>query len=142
MVARHLRLCGWYGDWYDLPPENWSTSDESPLVATTTPTFPGFPPGVTSGTYDNTLDTSLASAFNPAFVTDHGGTAAGAETALFYQALFGEGGHVALPLSLALSAMPSSRRRRPYRCPASSGASRSAGAPEEGAPHLALTRRP
>jgi hypothetical protein len=43
------------------------------IVATTTPTFPGFPLGVTSGTYDNTLDLTLASSFNPAFVTDEGG---------------------------------------------------------------------
>lgn len=42
------------------------------IVATTTPTFPGFPLGVTSGTYDHTLDLTLASSFNPAFVTDEG----------------------------------------------------------------------
>jgi hypothetical protein len=52
-------------------------------VATTVPTFPGFPLGVTSGTYDNTLDTSLLSSYNPAFVTANGGTAASAEAALF-----------------------------------------------------------
>jgi hypothetical protein len=43
------------------------------IVATTTPTFLGFPLGVTSGTYDNTLDLTQASSFNPAFVTDEGG---------------------------------------------------------------------
>ena len=43
------------------------------IVATTTPTFPGFPLGVTSGTYDNTLDLTLASSYNPVFVTDEGG---------------------------------------------------------------------
>jgi CHRD domain/PEP-CTERM motif len=42
-------------------------------VATTTPTFAGFPLGVTSGTYDNTLDLTQASSFNPAFVTAQGG---------------------------------------------------------------------
>lgn len=47
-------------------------------VATTTPTFAGFPSGVTAGTYDNTLDLSLATSFNPSFVTAHGGTPAGA----------------------------------------------------------------
>lgn len=52
-------------------------------VATTTPTFPGFPPGVTSGNYDMTFDTTLLSSYNPAFVTANGGTAAGAEAALF-----------------------------------------------------------
>jgi len=43
------------------------------LVATTTPTFPGFPLGVTSGTYDNTFDLTLASSYNPVFVMDEGG---------------------------------------------------------------------
>lgn len=52
------------------------------MVATTIPTFPGFPLGVTSGTYSQTFDTSLASTYNPAFVTAHGGTVAGAESAL------------------------------------------------------------
>ena len=51
-------------------------------VATTTPTFAGFPLGVTSGTYDNTLDLTLASSYNPAYVTANGGTTAGAEAAL------------------------------------------------------------
>jgi hypothetical protein len=43
------------------------------LVATTTPTFAGFPLGVTFGTYDNTLNLTLASSYNPAFVTAEGG---------------------------------------------------------------------
>jgi hypothetical protein len=51
-------------------------------VATTTPTFAGFPLGVTSGSFDNTLDLTLASSYNPAFVTATGGTIAGAEAAL------------------------------------------------------------
>jgi aminoglycoside phosphotransferase (APT) family kinase protein len=51
-------------------------------VATTTPTFPNFPLGVTSGTYDQTLDLLSLSSYNPAFVAAHGGTAAGAEAAL------------------------------------------------------------
>jgi hypothetical protein len=51
-------------------------------VATTIPTFPGFPLGVTSGTYINTLDLTLASSFNPAFVTASGGTVTAAEAAL------------------------------------------------------------
>ena len=45
-------------------------------VATTTPTFAGFPLGVTSGTYDIILDLSLASSWNPAFVTASGSIAA------------------------------------------------------------------
>jgi hypothetical protein len=52
------------------------------IVATTTPSFPGIPLGVTSGFFDNTFDTSLASSYNPAFITAHGGTVAGAEEAL------------------------------------------------------------
>jgi hypothetical protein len=51
-------------------------------VATTTPTFPGFPAGVLAGTYDQTFDLTLASSFNPAFITAQGGTVAGAEAAL------------------------------------------------------------
>ena len=42
-------------------------------VATTTPTFAGFPLGVTSGTYVNTLDLTLASSYNPAFVNNVAG---------------------------------------------------------------------
>jgi hypothetical protein len=52
-------------------------------VATTTPTFPGFPSGVTSGNYSQTFDMTMASSYNPAFVTAEGGTVAGAEAALF-----------------------------------------------------------
>ena len=59
-------------------------------VATTTPTFAGFPLGVTSGTFDNTLDLTQASSYNPAFVTAHGATTAGAEAALFNAMVAGE----------------------------------------------------
>ena len=38
-------------------------------VATTTPSFPGVPAGVTSGSYDQTFDLTAASTYNPAFVT-------------------------------------------------------------------------
>ena len=51
-------------------------------VATTTPTFAGFPSGVTSGEYINTLDLTLASSYNPAFVTANGGSIAASELAL------------------------------------------------------------
>lgn len=50
-------------------------------VITTTPTFPGFPLGVTSGTMDQTYDLTLAGSWNPSFVTAQGSIAA-AETAL------------------------------------------------------------
>src|SRR3954451_22824808 len=43
------------------------------LVATTTPRFEDFPVGVTLGTYDKTLDLTLASSYNPAFITAEGG---------------------------------------------------------------------
>lgn len=51
-------------------------------VATMVPTFLGFPTGVTQGVYAETFDTSLASTYNPSFVTANGGTVAGAEAAL------------------------------------------------------------
>lgn len=59
------------------------------MVATTTPTFPGFPPGVTSGTYLQTFDLTLASTYNPAFITANGGVA-GAEAAFIAGLLGGQ----------------------------------------------------
>jgi len=43
-------------------------------VATTLPTFPGFPSGVRAGTYDQTFNMTLASSYNPAYITANGGT--------------------------------------------------------------------
>ncbi len=43
-------------------------------VATSVPTFPGFPLGVTSGSYNHLFDMSLASSYNPTFITNNGGT--------------------------------------------------------------------
>jgi hypothetical protein len=51
-------------------------------VATQLPSFVGFPLGVTSGVFANTFDLTLASSWNPAFITANGGTTAGAEAAL------------------------------------------------------------
>ena len=51
-------------------------------VATTTPFFTGFPIGVTSGSYNNTFDLTLASSYNSAYITANGGTTATAEAAL------------------------------------------------------------
>ncbi len=51
-------------------------------VASTTPTFPGFPSGVTSGSYDALFLLTDAGSFNPAFVSNNGGTPASAEVAL------------------------------------------------------------
>src|ERR1051325_6781105 len=67
-IASHIHCCA--------PPGT------NALVATTVPTFPGFPLGVTTGTYLMTFDMTLASSYNPAFITAHGGTVAGAEAAL------------------------------------------------------------
>ena len=54
-------------------------------VATTTPTFAGFPLGVTSGTYDIILDMTQASSYNPSFVTAH--VTIAASEAFIYQSL-------------------------------------------------------
>jgi MYXO-CTERM domain-containing protein len=58
-------------------------------VATQVPTFSAFPLGVTSGTLVQTFDTTLASTYNPAFVTLAGSVGA-AETMLFNGLLHGE----------------------------------------------------
>lgn len=51
-------------------------------VMTPVPSFPGFPAGGTSGTYDATFDLTVVSSYNLAFVTSTGGTAETAEAAL------------------------------------------------------------
>ncbi len=51
-------------------------------VATTLPSFVGFPLGVTGGAFDQTYDTTQASTWSPAFIAANGGTPAGAEAAL------------------------------------------------------------
>lgn len=43
-------------------------------VATQLPSFSGFPLGGPSGSYDSTFNMTLASSWNPAFVSAHGGT--------------------------------------------------------------------
>ncbi len=43
-------------------------------VATPTPTFPGFPVNATFGSYDQTFNMTLASSYNPGFITANGGT--------------------------------------------------------------------
>ncbi len=59
-------------------------------VATTVPSFSGFPSGVTSGSYDHILDLTSLTSFNPSYVTAHGGTAASAEAALVAAMLDGK----------------------------------------------------
>lgn len=51
-------------------------------VATTTPTFPGFPSGVASGTYDATFDLTNPLFYNPTFLAANGGSAATARATL------------------------------------------------------------
>jgi hypothetical protein len=50
-------------------------------VATQVPSFVGFPLGVTSGSFSNTLDLTQSSSWNPAYISSNGGTPAGAEAA-------------------------------------------------------------
>ena len=66
-IASHIHCCA--------PPGT------NAMVATAVPTFPGFPLGVTTGTYLMTFDLTVASTYNPAFITAHGGTVAGAQAA-------------------------------------------------------------
>jgi hypothetical protein len=51
-------------------------------VATQVPSFVNLPLGVTSGSFTQLLDLTLASSYNPAFVAAEGGTVASAEEAL------------------------------------------------------------
>jgi hypothetical protein len=64
-------------------PGDTNTADTLGPVATTTPTFPGFPVGVTSGSFDATLEMLLVGSYRPGWLTDSGGTAELAEAALF-----------------------------------------------------------
>jgi hypothetical protein len=106
-------------------------------VATTTPTFAGFPLGVHSGVYATELDLGAASSFNSSYTTNNGGTPASAAAALMSGMALGKsyfnihtdtfpGGEirgfltVSEPTGLALLALGgavllASRRRRPGR---------------------------
>jgi hypothetical protein len=59
-------------------------------VATTTPSFAGFPLGVTSGSFSNVLDLTQSSSWNPAYITANGGTTASAEAAFISAIVTGE----------------------------------------------------
>jgi len=67
-TAAHIHCC-------TNPPANVG-------VATTTPSFTDFPLGVKSGLYDHTFDMTLASSYNPMFVTSNGGMVSTAFAAL------------------------------------------------------------
>lgn len=56
-----------------LAPDNGAAG-----VATQTPTFTGFPLGVTSGSYSHLFDLTQASTFNASYVTANGGVAGAA----------------------------------------------------------------
>lgn len=51
-------------------------------IATQIPSFTNFPLGVQAGTFDQTFDLTDPATYNPQYVADNGGTAAGAESAL------------------------------------------------------------
>ena len=57
-------------------------------VATQTPSFMGFPLGVTSGTFDRTYNLLEAASWNPAFIAANGGSPGSAEI-VFAAGLFG-----------------------------------------------------
>ncbi len=59
-------------------------------VATTVPTFVGFPLGTQAGSDNALLDLLAPGTYNPAFVSANGGTPASAEAALLYGIALGE----------------------------------------------------
>jgi hypothetical protein len=59
-------------------------------VMTPTPTFPGFPAGVKSGSYEQTFDLLSTSTYRAGFITANGGTAAGARDAFLAALLDGK----------------------------------------------------
>ena len=101
-------------------------------VATPTPTFPGFPSGVTAGSYDNTLNLTLSASWNAAYITANGGTPGSAEAAFvaalnanktylnIHSSTFGVGeirGFLTIPSTgslavLGLGGLMTARRRR------------------------------
>lgn len=67
-VAAHIHCC--------------APSPANSQVATVSPSFPGFPLGVKSGSFVGTLDLTQASSYNTPFLNAHGGTPATAEAFL------------------------------------------------------------
>jgi CHRD domain len=59
-------------------------------VMTPTPTFPGFPAGVSSGSYEQTFDLLSTSTYRSSFITASGGTTAGARDAFLAALLDGK----------------------------------------------------
>jgi hypothetical protein len=81
-------------------------------VATTVPAFPGFPLGVTSGTYSQTLDLTSAGSYRAGFITDNGGTVASAEAVLIAGLLAGN-----TYLNIHTTAFPNGEIRGQLRVP-------------------------
>ncbi|MCY2965134.1 MAG: CHRD domain-containing protein [Planctomycetota bacterium] len=75
-------------------------------VATQTPSFVGFPSGVTSGSYDHTFDLTLASTYRAGFITANGGSIANSEAALLSAAT-----HNTAYLNLHTNVVPSGEIR-------------------------------
>jgi hypothetical protein len=75
VTASHIHVINGPGD--------ANTADTVGPVATTTPTFTGFPLNVTAGSYDQTFDTLAAATYRALFITDSGGFVETAEAALF-----------------------------------------------------------
>lgn len=59
-------------------------------IAVTSPSLPGFPTGITSGTYSNTLNLTLSSSYNATYLANSGGSAALAESAFASHAAAGK----------------------------------------------------
>jgi hypothetical protein len=81
-TAAHIHCCAPFGN---------DPIVNNAIVATLLPAFPEFPLGVTSGTYPaHTLDLTMASSYNPAFIAAHGMTVAQAEADLIAGILGGQ----------------------------------------------------
>ena len=74
ITAAHIHVINGPGD--------ANTGDTVGPVATTTPSFPGFP-STTTGVYSQIFNTLNAATFRPGFITAAGGDVAQAEAALF-----------------------------------------------------------
>ena len=86
VTATHFHAVTATSGWVDNNPpgetaEQAAAAVTNAGVAVGNPSLPGFPLGVTSGTYSNTLDLTQTSMYSNAFLTANGGTAAGAEAA-------------------------------------------------------------
>ena len=70
-VASTMRVEAWFSDLVGTTTTAHihccTVAPNNAGVATQTPSFTGFPLGVTSGTYDKTFDMTLASSFSPTF---------------------------------------------------------------------------